>query len=146
MFSRETQDTRAHEWLKQLASADFRGGQWLLADPDAARRTTMAAWDEALDELYDDACVSVGVFNDHRAGKDRMSVLASREQDRSEGRVEEILIMLSGRQVRLFRHGGGLVTKATVRRPCPWPRPRSVRLFPRPMVLVASCGGWINVF
>ena len=116
MFYNEASRNHADYWLKTLAQADARTGVIVPQNPAELGESSRMVLSSVMDDLYDDLQTAASTFNEYRAGRDKLSLVVSRQDGLQDGPVVEIGLLLSGRQVRVTRDGYTLIVKAAVRR------------------------------
>jgi hypothetical protein len=116
MFYNEASRSHGEHWLKTLAQSDAHNGAIVPKNPAELGESSRVVLAHVLDDLLDDLLVAVCTFNDYRAGRDKLSLVESRQDGCHDGPVEEIGLLLSGRQARVRRDGLSLIVTVSVRR------------------------------
>ena len=90
---REELSMTDRQWLRNLATANFQGGQWALADPEEARDQITLRLEDTIPALLAEARDACEVYNLYATGRKSIRVLPLGPV---EGKTEGGLVLLSG--------------------------------------------------
>lgn len=68
------------EWIRNLATASYKGGQWVPEDPESIQTLAASRIEQSLQALYEEAVEACEIFNTHAVGKRRIRLLPLRPE------------------------------------------------------------------
>jgi len=90
-------------WIKTLAQAKYKDGQWNLTNPEGIKRHTKQTLIETIKELYQELVLAINAYNEHANHQRRIRLLPVYSE--TEQPMIGLILMVGSLQMRFERQG-----------------------------------------